>query len=372
MKKLFFFLFFLPLIILSSCSKELKVNNGPSNNNGNDVGHFLTSESFAVPVKAGFVSIVKLGDDTIAVATKPMNIMIPKGKEQTKAQFASNIGVEYVPTDEYQNKVGTLNVNWYEFNQLVCFEDTIDGDYDYNDFVFRAKYGFSMDAYGFYFGFCIQPIALGSSKYFDLGCIVYYNDGPIYDDILTSNGCRKEFFNGQTGFINTSLSRQINQTINGKVASLHEFDEHTSLRWGMSMFDTLQPIRVEWYIKLQDGTKLFALSTKYVDQSFDKDHLPYGLVISETGKYLGSSSPTFAFDYPVESVSIREVYPELWNWLNGKRAYNPEEIFTKSSTTESKTFPAYELGMYGIDSEKEFHPALSGDLVNYRFHKDGF
>jgi hypothetical protein len=368
MKKLFFLLFGIPLIILSSCSKELKVDNGPSNKNGNDVEHFITSESFAIPVKDGFVTIVKLGSDTLAVANKPMRILIPKGIEQTKSQFVSNIGVEYVPTKEYKNEVGQ-NVNWCEFNQLVCFEDTVEGDYDYNDFVFRVKYGFAMDAYGFYFGFCIQPIALGSSKYFDLGCIVYEDDAVVYDGLVTGGGCRNSFFNDQKGFINTSVSKQINQTINGKIASWHEFDEHTSLRWGMSLFDVLQPVRVEWYIQLQDGTKLFALSTKYVDQSFDKNHLPYGLVISETGQYLGANSPAFSFDFPLESVSIREAYPELWDWMKGKRAYNPEDIFVKS---DNKTFPAYELGMYGIDSEKEFHPALSGDLVNYRFHKDGF
>src|SRR5574344_823507 len=364
MKKLFFLLFGIPLIILSSCSKELKVDNGPSNKNGNDVEHFITSESFAIPVKDGFVTIVKLGSDTLAVANKPMRILIPKGIEQTKSQFVSNIGVEYVPTKEYKNEVGQ-NVNWCEFNQLVCFEDTVEGDYDYNDFVFRVKYGFAMDAYGFYFGFCIQPIALGSSKYFDLGCIVYEDDAVVYDGLVTGGGCRNSFFNDQKGFINTSVSKQINQTINGKIASWHEFDEHTSLRWGMSLFDVLQPVRVEWYIQLQDGTKLFALSTKYVDQSFDKNHLPYGLITTNTGrvyKYQGQPVGKDWFDYPVENTSIKNVYPMLWEWMNtATSSYSSYDVYTVLDANADKVFPAIELGMYAVPT---FDPCNKKYLMN--------
>lgn len=66
-----------------------------------------------------------------------------------------------------------------------------------------------------------------------------------------------------------------------------------------------------------------ALSTAYLNQSFDKQGRPYGLVITQTGSSYTEDGKGVVgldwFNYPCENTPISEVYPELWNWLTGSR-----------------------------------------------------
>ena len=159
MKQLLIFPSIACLLLMASCSKDLSVYNGPSDSGENNVEHFISTEAMDVPIKEGYVTIVTLGKDTLAAAVSEMSIIVPKTATSTKAgeQYLANVGITYVPVAEYGNNIGTLN-NKYALNQVVCFEDSKNGDYDYNDFVFRVKY----ERFGNIFGFWIQTIALGS------------------------------------------------------------------------------------------------------------------------------------------------------------------------------------------------------------------
>ena len=65
-----------------------------------DVSHFQTAEQYTVPTKAGQITTVKMNGVTLAEASSPMKIWIPR-YAQTKAAAAPE--VIYTPADEYPN-----------------------------------------------------------------------------------------------------------------------------------------------------------------------------------------------------------------------------------------------------------------------------
>ena len=120
-----------------------------------DVSHFQTAEQYAVPTKAGQITTVKMNGVTLAEASSPMKIWIPR-YARTKAAAAPE--VIYTPADEYPNGFAG---NKAQLFQVVCFEDSRSGDYDYNDLVIHVKYQWN----GTRFGFGVHPIALVSEPW---------------------------------------------------------------------------------------------------------------------------------------------------------------------------------------------------------------
>ena len=118
--------------------------------------------------------------------------------------------------------------------------------------------------------------------------------------------------------------------------------------WDLSKIADDGAVRVEWYIQVDGGTELYALSTAYLNQSFDKQGRPYGLVITQTGtSYTQQGMGVVGhdwFNYPCEGISISQVYPELWNWLTSSAFYDFSEIY--SAQTPANAFPAAELKLY--------------------------
>lgn len=139
-----------------------------------DVSHFQTAEQYTVPTKAGQITTVKMNGVTLAEASSPMKIWIPR-YAQTKAAAAPE--VIYTPADEYPNGFAG---NKAQLFQVVCFEDSRSGDYDYNDLVIHVKYQWS----GTRFGFGVHPIALGSTKEVRLGAVVYKGSTRIFKGLL--------------------------------------------------------------------------------------------------------------------------------------------------------------------------------------------
>lgn len=119
-----------------------------------DLGHFQTAEAFEVPVKAGNITLVKADGVTLAEADSPMTIWVPRMGKTRAAE--EGLTVEFVPSDEYPSFEG----NKAQMFQVICFEDSYKGDYDYNDLVIHVMYLQKNNI----FGFAVQPIALGSSK----------------------------------------------------------------------------------------------------------------------------------------------------------------------------------------------------------------
>lgn len=151
-----------------------------------DVSHFQTAEQYAVPTKAGQITTVKMNGVTLAEASSPMKIWIPR-YARTKAAAAPE--VIYTPADEYPNGFAG---NKAQLFQVVCFEDSRSGDYDYNDLVIHVKYQWN----GTRFGFGVHPIALGSTKEVRLGAVVYKGSTRIFKGLLAPGNAdaRTQYF----------------------------------------------------------------------------------------------------------------------------------------------------------------------------------
>lgn len=124
-------------------------------------------------------------------------------------------------------------------------------------------------------------------------------------------------------------------------------------------------MRVEWYIEVDNGVELYALSTAYLNDSFDKDKLPYGLVITTTGtEYVDEKGGYLCgfdwFNYPRESVHIKEVYPEMWNWLTTDNSYNFADIYD-GRNVPANACPAADLGLF---------EARTIDVTNRKYRAD--
>ena len=281
-----------------------------------DLGHFQTAEAFEVPVKAGNLTLVKADGVTLAEADSPMTIWVPRMGKTRAAE--EGLTVEFVPSDEYPSFEG----NKAQMFQVICFEDSYKGDYDYNDLVIHVMYLQKNNI----FGFAVQPIALGSSKPIKLGCVVYKGDKQVYKELITPEGvdCRTQYFKSIEGFINVNNRDEV------------DFEEHQYLgstirNWDVSKIAGDGMMRVEWYIEV-GGEEVYALSTAYLNKSFDKAGLPLGLVITTTGTVFIDKDGGYEcgfdwFNYPHESVHIKDVYPELWNWLTTDSAYTFSEFY---------------------------------------------
>lgn len=323
-------------LLMSSCLKESTPSN-PDNDLPiiKNIAHFLTSEEFDVPIQDGYVTQVYLDEDLIAEAISPMRIMLPK----QSSDKAGESRIVYVPKSEYPNEIDLENRA--KLYQVICFEDSRNADYDYNDLVIHVLY----KTQGSKFGFGVQPVALGSTKSIKLGCTVYKGDVQIFQGLITPEGkdARSQYFESQPGFINT-----VGKTVNQDNGGWSSYLGSTIRNWNINKYPGKGAMRVEWYIEVDNGIKLYALSTTYQNQSFDKNGLPYGLVITDTGaeyNHNGEACGHDWFNYPQESQSIKNVYPEIWEWLTTDRTFDFKTIYNQSDTPVN-AFPASDLGLF--------------------------
>lgn len=343
MKKIIVYFSFLLLLSAASCITD----EGPKTPETlPDVGHFQTSEEFSVPVRTGYVTQVKLGGEIIAEAVSPMTILLPRKSAASRA--ATGPELVYIPYDQYPNDIPENKSKLY---QVICFEDSRAGDYDYNDLVIHVLY----KQQGIRFGFGVQPVALGSTKPIKLGCAVYKGKTLLYKGLITPEGknCRQQYFQDQPGFINTvGESANSEEYKKGYLAS-------TIRNWKIDNIADNGPMRVEWYIEVDNGTELYALSTNYINKSFDKNKLPYGLVITSTGNMYEHNGELCGFDwfnYPKEGKTIREVYPGLWEWMTTDKSYNFFKDVYNANYIPETAFRASELGLFIADDADVCNP----------------
>lgn len=173
-------------VLAVSCVKNPGSGDSGPGTDTPDVSHFQTAEQYTVPTKAGQITTVKMNGVTLAEASSPMKIWIPR-YARTKAAAAPE--VIYTPADEYPNGFAG---NKAQLFQVVCFEDSRSGDYDYNDLVIHVKYQWN----GTRFGFGVHPIALGSTKEVRLGAVVYKGSTRIFKGLLAPGNAdaRTQYF----------------------------------------------------------------------------------------------------------------------------------------------------------------------------------
>lgn len=256
----------------------------------------LTTTSYNVPIIAGKTTYVVYESDTLAIATSPMTIIVPKSAIQTKANA---LNISYV--DGTDPKAG-VNQNWV----TIAFEDSKEGDYDYNDLIIHVKTQYNSNGVH---KIGIHAIALGSTKQIALGYKLFDNTGELYDKIIT-NDCRKDIFAGLSGFVNTDNKTQRFEKFSLKNSFTVPEDRRSN-----------GPIYAVWYIKVDDGKNtFFSINDKY--NALDANNRPYGIIVTDGGKtYWQDDIKEFVggnwFTYPKEGTNISTCYPSFNLWLQG-------------------------------------------------------
>ena len=272
-----------------------------------DVSHFQTAEQYTVPTKAGQITTVKMNGVTLAEASSPMKIWIPR-YARTKAAAAPE--VIYTPADEYPNGFAG---NKAQLFQVVCFEDSRSGDYDYNDLVIHVKYQWN----GTRFGFGVHPIALGSTKEVRLGAVVYKGSTRIFKGLLAPGNAdaRTQYFQSQAGFINTGTDRQINQRIDGRVTGWNQYLGSTCRCWDLSKIADDGAVRVEWYGApatdwandgvFGDGWHLLGIGSSAYNDANDE----YTAATEAVDAFLGLDTEAEDFDADATLAEMKDFQP---------------------------------------------------------------
>ena len=251
-------------------------------------------EDMEVIVPEGYASIVKLYDDTLAICTYSTTISIPTfwASKLGRASENSPITIENVKNENnyYQ---GVLNT-W----QVVAFEDSREGDYDYNDLIIHVNWSIRENNYTI----SVQPIALGSSKKIKLGFEKMDGNISSVNEVIVAEDCRKDLFEGREGFINTFSGKEKVIINNGKYKYQKELAKQSNdLRCA-----------VNWFIEVDGGTRLYAITNNPI--CLNQEGRPYGLIFTRIyDKYIycnekGERCGVDWFLYPQELVNISDIY----------------------------------------------------------------
>ncbi|MEG1660324.1 MAG: DUF4842 domain-containing protein [Bacteroides sp.] len=282
-----------------------------------------TANDYQVPIRKGYTTYVTCGEDTLAVANQPITIKIPK----SYSIAATRGGEGFIKVDQKVLAAGskeTYAASW----QAVMFEDTPNGDYDYNDLIIHVRNNMSIPwGKEFINQFVdIQPIAMGGEKTITLGCIL--SNGKEH---ILSKDVRSDLFHNVKGFINTEDEK----------AAIRYKLEHTSIK-EVIPHNNKEAAWIAWFIEV-GGQRMYAASTDIPYQSYEmvnKENMPYGIVVY--GGHDGRANGTFR--YPKEYVSIFTVYPGFQDWINGT-ATNIGEA------TEGQYYIYSATGLPGLDGK---------------------
>ena len=165
----------------------------------------LTTE-WTVPVQDGSITVVEYNGEVIYEGNVPMKIDIPK------ENYSSTRSIEGLDWHYVAN--GDLNPGnpYYTSSRdgILMFEDSPNGDNDYNDYICYFREMFSVYLKGdkidhiLFHKLDVFPKALGNTKSISFGVeLVNVNSGDMIADIIIYEDVRKEAFDGATGFINT-------------------------------------------------------------------------------------------------------------------------------------------------------------------------
>lgn len=297
MKRLFILFLALLLCLPVSCIKEENLYQEPNV----DLANLASTEILNVEVPSGKIAVVKFYEDTLGVCSYSQELLVPKeSKSLTRASFEEGITIEYL--DKYgHNELEDKS----QIFQVIAFEDSKKGDYDYNDLIVHAK----ITKHGNNGSITVQvhPIALGATKDFGLGLTIQTSDGTTIDNLLFSN-CRQELFSNLQGFINTVDDNNIikfEQTYKKNIKQNSDNKKNSITA-------------IDWYLFV-GSEKLYAVSDNY--KCLDNKFRPYGLIFTNIRKDLfkyGYDNCGYDWwQYPKENVSIDEIYPFTQMFLEG-------------------------------------------------------
>lgn len=305
------------LTLMSACSK----NDMPfsyENINAN-LDEYLTDKTVSVEVPTGSIAVVTMGSDTLAVSSTSLDVVVPKyitptidyvyASSSAKAISRANI----VDPSLYSQLEKKQNQAYW---QVLAFEDSKNGDYDYNDLILHNRYIIQNNQ----LIICIHPVAYGATKTINYGYEVYTKSGDTYtligkDEI---SDVRKNLFLDQTnsGFINTESYQR-------------HYDGYTYTKTFDNCTKNLADYYIVSYIYTTDNSdKIYAINRENFRnvQLFDIKGKPYALVLHGVNKgvytQIVDNKPISVgadwFQFPLEKVSIDDCY-DIEGWLQGNK-----------------------------------------------------
>lgn len=281
-------------LVTTSCIKDVSVYQPI------DISRFDFFEEVEIPAPAsGMLSVVTSKDSGDTLMISRVAAPLEKG-------IFEDIEISYVPA--VQTRAASENLlpedvmTVWNKHYMVMFEDTENGDNDYNDCVFwieTEKEGSGNKGY-ILKKVTVYPIALGSSDgtIIDFGMVL-----PNGSEQKVSN-VRKELFKSQKGFINTESSD----------AETDEFEARALLEEKVSG-ETINGVR--FFIEV-NGKRIYAAyggTNGNGEVNVGKNGMPCGIVLSQRK------------EYPQEKVKINMVYPLFEDWLRGELNGNNPKPF---------------------------------------------
>lgn len=272
---------------------------------------------YAVPVQSNMATVVTYGTDTLAITRYATTISVPRA-----AKEAGEIKVSYSDKDIYENFSSS------SYWQYLSFEDTRNGDYDYNDLVIHGRIQnigkwLGNDSQGnamweYKHVVAIQPVALGSDPSTKIKVGILYkadpNSSELSEKILTED-VRATLFNGNPLFpINTDPAKE-RKKVTSKLSTVFEFTDRNI------------KFPVVWFIETPSAGRLYAATTNFdANKSYDMispDGYPYGISLTEK------------WNYPVERCHIWDAYPGFYEWI---KTGNEKQLLMNQN--KKNVFPA--------------------------------
>lgn len=279
---------------------------------------FNTTTTMDVTVPSGKYEVVRIGTDTLCVATESQSVVVPKGITPTIDEYtlpsSSRTEVGYFnPLSGSKDGSYAREKYW----QVIAFEDTKNGDYDYNDLIIHIRYQLTTKGV---FSLFIHPVAYGATKTINLFYEVYYkSDNTLITSGSIMNTKKNLFLDDSSGFINTgSYTRHYD----GYTASVENIATSVT---------NLSKLSIVWYITTNNdpNTKIYALSKSLINKAdlFDSTGYPYSLVLSGVnpdGYPIAGTNNKCGYDwfkYPLETIDIRKCY-DMSSWLSNNGTDN--------------------------------------------------
>ena len=372
MKRIFSLLALASIVLWSSsCLKLQRPDNSEKEAEiAQAMEKFVMADYVTVEVPAGKIAVVtqKGTNDTIAVLPTTASILAPCSytPAETKALGDPSIDIEIVSPAGFS--FDDKNKKYFAYYTLV-FEDSIVGDYDYNDLVLNICIDNTTSAQSpslnDYIGkLFVRPIACGSTKKIGFGMQI----GKNGKEILLTEDVRKDFFNGTEGFINTGKWQK-------EIMKFDVKEVYTQNSWLSDIYFFIQV----------GGTRLYAANANLKDKIVLDDHMcPYGMLITSVDgndayfdaltqndkdamqDHGGNAQDNIRrkcrswWLYPYEGVSLDEAYyynvnSKYKGWLDCllKTSSSMNELCYLKRSDKSQVFPSVNFREDGtLDPEK--------------------
>lgn len=303
--KRFLYLVFISVFLVGCVDQpEIPNNTKETDPEKIDIAESLvTTVDYDVPVVDGQITTVSYNGMLLARTSTPLTIKVPK---TAIARSSAQMSVTY--------SEGYASQPYSNLWQTVLFEDSKDGDCDYNDIVIHTNYEIN----GSKLSVGIHPIALGSSKNIKIGFRWTQNGKSA--DVIVADNAREELFGGMQGFVNT------------RAYDIH-YDSFVKTV-DVALVNESSVVNIDWFIIIDHSVKLFAVNQSG-DKCIDDKGMPYGFALTD---------------------------------INGE---NPDRNFAKASNSDVKEWDAYkfDISSWAYMPEMPSVPSDATDMKEYQSWK---